>query len=39
MSFACSHHMDDGRKENELYACYENKDAMDGHSEKIVIFP
>ena len=29
-----SHHMADWRKENVFYACHNNKDAMDGHSEK-----
>ena len=32
--FPCSHHMDDWRKTKVLYACYDNKDALDGHSEK-----
>ena len=34
----CSHHMADWCKENELYACYKNKNAMYGHSKKYCNF-
>ena len=30
----CSHQRSDWRKSNNLYSCYECKDAMDGHSDK-----
>ena len=33
----CSHHRSDWRITNNLYACEENRGALDGHSENIVI--